>query len=115
MAAGPVAGHARVRSGRHHCRYGGGHLPGRRQVRGRTPVIGGAAEQGQLGRATAPAQDAQGTTVTSSALLLAGVLAAEGSGDGVQAPGIGEIYPVPLATFSILGIPFEITRITLRL
>jgi F-type H+-transporting ATPase subunit a len=53
--------------------------------------------------------------VTSSALLLGGVLAAEGSGDGFQAPGIGEFYPVPLATFSILGIPFEITRITVWL
>jgi F-type H+-transporting ATPase subunit a len=53
--------------------------------------------------------------VTSSALLLGGVLAAEGSGDGFQAPGIGEFYPEPLVTFSILGIPFEITRITVWL
>jgi len=47
--------------------------------------------------------------------LLGGVLAAGGSGDGFQAPGLGEFYPEPLATFSILGIPFEITRITVWL
>jgi F-type H+-transporting ATPase subunit a len=54
--------------------------------------------------------------VTSSALALAGVLAAEsGSGDGFQAPGLGEFYPEPLTEFSLLGVDFEITRITLGL
>src|SRR3954465_639945 len=55
-------------------------------------------------------------TVISSALALGSVLAAEsGGGDGFQAPGLGEFYPEPIATFSILGIPFEITRITIIL
>jgi F-type H+-transporting ATPase subunit a len=54
--------------------------------------------------------------VTSSALALAGVLAAEsGSGDGFQAPGLGEFYPEPLTEFTFLGVDFEITRITLGL
>jgi F-type H+-transporting ATPase subunit a len=55
--------------------------------------------------------------VTSSALALGNVLAAEGggAGDGFQAPGLGEFYPEPLFTFTLLGIPFEITRITLIL
>jgi F-type H+-transporting ATPase subunit a len=54
--------------------------------------------------------------VTSSALALAGVLAAEsGSGDGFEAPGLGEFYPEPLTEFSLLGVDFEITRITLGL
>jgi F-type H+-transporting ATPase subunit a len=53
--------------------------------------------------------------VTSSASALASVLAAEGSGgdDGFQAPTIAEFYPEPIAEFSVLGIAFEITRITL--
>src|SRR3954462_3673292 len=56
-------------------------------------------------------------TVISSALALGSVLAAEsgGGGDGFQAPGLGEFYPEPVATFSVLGIPFEITRITIIL
>jgi F-type H+-transporting ATPase subunit a len=53
--------------------------------------------------------------VTSSALALGNVLAAESGGDGFQAPGLGEFYPEPVATFSVLGIPFEITRITIIL
>jgi F-type H+-transporting ATPase subunit a len=53
--------------------------------------------------------------VTSSALALGGVLAAEGSGDGFQAPGLGEFYPEVVASFSVLGIDFEITRITIIL
>ncbi len=54
--------------------------------------------------------------MTSSALALGNVLAAEGGGgDGFQAPGLGEFYPPPLATFSLFGIPFEITRITVLL
>jgi F-type H+-transporting ATPase subunit a len=54
--------------------------------------------------------------VTSSALALGGVLAAaEGSGDGFQAPGLGEFYPEVIASFSLLGIDFEITRITIIL
>jgi F-type H+-transporting ATPase subunit a len=54
--------------------------------------------------------------VTPSALALGGVLAAaEGSGDGFQAPGLGEFYPEVIASFSVLGIDFEITRITIIL
>lgn len=53
--------------------------------------------------------------MTSSALALGGVLAAEGSGDGFQAPGLGEFYPEVVASFSLLGIDFEITRITIIL
>ncbi|WP_029432782.1 F0F1 ATP synthase subunit A [Blastococcus sp. URHD0036] len=54
--------------------------------------------------------------MTSSALALAGVLAAEsGSGDGFEAPGLGEFYPEPLTEFSVFGVDFEITRITLGL
>jgi F-type H+-transporting ATPase subunit a len=54
--------------------------------------------------------------VTSSALALGSVLAAEGGGgDGFPAPGLGEFYPEPLVTFSVVGIPFEITRITIIL
>jgi F-type H+-transporting ATPase subunit a len=53
--------------------------------------------------------------VTSSALALGNVLAAEGSGAGFQAPGLGEFYPEPLTTFSLLGVEFEITRITVIL
>ncbi len=55
--------------------------------------------------------------MTSSALALADVLAVEdtGGGDGFQAPGLGEFYPEPLAEFSLLGVDFTITRITLGL
>jgi F-type H+-transporting ATPase subunit a len=55
--------------------------------------------------------------VTSSALALAGVLAVEesGGGDGFQAPGLSEFYPEPIAEFSLLGVDFAITRITLGL
>jgi F-type H+-transporting ATPase subunit a len=54
--------------------------------------------------------------VTSSALALGNVLAAESGGDsGFQAPGLGEFYPEPIANFSLLGVEFEITRITLIL
>jgi F-type H+-transporting ATPase subunit a len=54
--------------------------------------------------------------VTSSALALGNVLAAEsGGGDGFQAPGLGEFYPEVVASFSLLGIDFEITRITIIL
>jgi len=52
--------------------------------------------------------------VTSSALALGGVLAAEGSGgDGFEAPGLGEFYPEPLWEFALFGVDFAITRITL--
>jgi F-type H+-transporting ATPase subunit a len=50
--------------------------------------------------------------VTSSAHALGGVLAA---GPGFQAPGLEAFYPHPLWTFSVLGVDFEITRITLIL
>jgi F-type H+-transporting ATPase subunit a len=51
--------------------------------------------------------------VTSSAIALGSLLAAEGSGgDGFEAPSIAEFYPEPIAEFSILGVAFEITRIT---
>ncbi len=55
--------------------------------------------------------------MTSSALALADVLAVEdtGGGDGFQAPGLSEFYPEPLAEFSLLGVDFAITRITLGL
>ncbi len=55
--------------------------------------------------------------MTSSALALGNVLAAAegGGGDGFQAPGLGEFYPEPLVTFSLLGVGFEITRITVWL
>jgi F-type H+-transporting ATPase subunit a len=52
--------------------------------------------------------------VTSSAYALVDVLAAEGGEDsGFQSPTIEEFYPEPLATFSLLGVDFEITRITI--
>jgi F-type H+-transporting ATPase subunit a len=55
-------------------------------------------------------------TVTSSAAALVDVLAAEGGEDsGFQAPTIAEFYPEPLFEFSVAGIDFEITRITLIL
>jgi F-type H+-transporting ATPase subunit a len=50
--------------------------------------------------------------VTSSATALGSVLAA---GPGFQAPGIEAFYPPVLWSFSIAGIHFEITRITLIL
>jgi F-type H+-transporting ATPase subunit a len=55
--------------------------------------------------------------VTSSALALVDVLAAEGgaAGDGFQAPGLSEFYPEPIAEFTLLGVDFAITRITLGL
>jgi F-type H+-transporting ATPase subunit a len=55
--------------------------------------------------------------VTPSALAHGGVLAAaEGhGGDGFQAPGLGEFYPEVVGSFSLLGVDFEITRITLIL
>jgi F-type H+-transporting ATPase subunit a len=52
--------------------------------------------------------------VTSSAHALIDVLAAEGGGDsGFQSPTIAEFYPPAVAEFSVLGIDFEITRITI--
>lgn len=54
--------------------------------------------------------------MTSSAHAVGGVLAAESdAGEGFQAPGIEEFYPEPLAQFSLLGVDFEITRITVIL
>jgi F-type H+-transporting ATPase subunit a len=55
--------------------------------------------------------------VTPSALAHGGVLAAaEGNGDdGFQAPGLGEFYPEVVGSFSLLGVDFEITRITIIL
>jgi ATP synthase subunit 6 len=52
--------------------------------------------------------------VTSSASALLDVLAAEGGGGdtGFQAPTVEEFYPEPLS-FALLGVDFEITRITL--
>lgn len=43
--------------------------------------------------------------------MIANVLAS--AGPGFNAPGVDEFYPTPLAQFSLLGIQFEITRITL--
>ncbi|WP_245177124.1 F0F1 ATP synthase subunit A [Geodermatophilus sp. DF01-2] len=54
--------------------------------------------------------------VTSSALERGGVLAVESDpGGGFVAPGIEEFYPPAIAEFSVLGIDFEITRITIIL
>jgi F-type H+-transporting ATPase subunit a len=50
--------------------------------------------------------------VTSSALALGDVLAA---GPGFEAPGLEAFYPETLWHFSVLGVDFEITRITLIL
>jgi F-type H+-transporting ATPase subunit a len=50
--------------------------------------------------------------VTSSAHALGDVLAA---GPGFEAPGLEAFYPEPLWHFSVLGVDFEITRITLIL
>ena len=50
----------------------------------------------------------------SSAYALVDVLAAEGGEDGgFQAPSIAEFYPTPLFEFSVLGVDFSITRITI--
>ena len=51
--------------------------------------------------------------MTSSALALGDVLAA--NGEGFEAPGLGEFYPEVIANFTVLGVDFEITRITLIL
>jgi F-type H+-transporting ATPase subunit a len=48
--------------------------------------------------------------VTSSASALGSVLAA--NGEGFVAPTVEEFYPQPLLSFSLLGVDFEITRIT---
>jgi F-type H+-transporting ATPase subunit a len=50
--------------------------------------------------------------VTPSAHALGPVLAA---GPGFNAPGLEAFYPQPLWTFSVLGVQFQITRITLIL
>jgi F-type H+-transporting ATPase subunit a len=53
--------------------------------------------------------------VTSSALALADVLAAAEGGEdsGFQSPSIEEFYPEPIVSFSLAGIDFDITRITI--
>jgi F-type H+-transporting ATPase subunit a len=53
--------------------------------------------------------------VTSSASALLDLLAAEGGGEdtGFHAPTVEEFYPEPLVSFALLGVDFEITRITL--
>jgi F-type H+-transporting ATPase subunit a len=52
--------------------------------------------------------------VTSSATALADLLAAEGGEDsGFQSPTIAEFYPDALFSFSVLGVDFAITRITI--
>jgi F-type H+-transporting ATPase subunit a len=55
--------------------------------------------------------------VTSSATAvdtaLGSVLAADG--EGFEAPTVEEFYPEPLVSFDVLGVAFEITRITLIL
>ncbi len=53
--------------------------------------------------------------MTSSASALVLAAAEGGSGDGFQAPGIGEFYPEPVFSFSVLGVDFAITRIILGL
>ncbi len=54
--------------------------------------------------------------MTSSAHALGDALAvASDSGGGFTPPGIGEFFPKVLTSFSVLGIEFEITRITLLL
>ncbi len=54
--------------------------------------------------------------MTSSAHAVGSVLAVESDpGGGFVAPGIEEFYPEPLAQFSLLGVDFEITRITVIL
>jgi F-type H+-transporting ATPase subunit a len=49
--------------------------------------------------------------VTPSASALGSVLAA--NGEGFEAPTVEEFYPKALLDFSVLGVDFEITRITL--
>ncbi len=53
--------------------------------------------------------------MTSNALAAGEALAAEsgGAGDGFVAPSVAEFFPESLLTFSLLGVEFEITRITL--
>ena len=52
--------------------------------------------------------------MTSSAHALIDVLAVESDpGGGFVAPTIAEFYPPAIAEFSVLGIDFEITRITI--
>jgi F-type H+-transporting ATPase subunit a len=52
--------------------------------------------------------------VTSSAHALSAVFAADGGGEGgFQSPTIAEFYPEALFSFSVLGVDFEITRITI--
>ena len=55
--------------------------------------------------------------MTSSATALVDLLAAAGGGEdsGFQSPTIEEFYPEPLFSFSLLGVDFEFTRITLIL
>src|SRR5919206_480915 len=115
VAARPVAAHPCAGAGRHHPRHGDRHLPGGGQVRIRgTPT--GDAEGQHPGRTTEPATgsnpDAEGTTVTPSAHALGSVLAA---GPGFEAPGLEAFYPHPLFSFSIAGLDFEITRITVAM
>jgi F-type H+-transporting ATPase subunit a len=51
--------------------------------------------------------------VTSSALALVNVLAAEGGdGSGFESPTIEEFYPDALVSFSVFGIDFDLTRIS---
>ena len=52
--------------------------------------------------------------MTSSATALVDLLAAAEGGEdsGFQSPTIAEFYPEPLVSFTVLGIDFEITRIT---
>ncbi|WP_299952123.1 F0F1 ATP synthase subunit A [uncultured Modestobacter sp.] len=52
--------------------------------------------------------------MTSSAHALGDVLAVESDpGGGFTPPGLGEFFPEALTSFSLLGVEFEITRITL--
>lgn len=51
-------------------------------------------------------------TSSATALDLLAVVV-DGEDSGFQAPTIAEFYPEPLLTFSLLGVDFEITRITL--
>ncbi len=54
--------------------------------------------------------------MTSSAHALSSVLAVESDpGGGFVAPGLGEFYPEVVARFAVLGVEFEITRITIIL
>ncbi len=54
--------------------------------------------------------------MTSSAHALSSVLAVESDpGGGFVAPGLSEFYPEVVARFALLGVEFEITRITIIL